>query len=261
MAKVLALALVLVAVAAVEAQFPPPPGSSSTTCSAALASLAPCLNYLVGPSVPTMSCCSAVTSVANDSAICLCPLFTTNMTANLLGFPVNNIPLPLNQTRAVTLPGACRVSTPLLSQCKLSPAGGAGAPVSTPASSPAAAPKSGHSHAAAPKSAHSFHAAAPKSSHSSPGPALTSKAKSPASSVDSQALTPATSGGVISPAQAPATSSALPPTTTTTGGVLSPSGSPVKPAGSASAASMVTFSLSSMLILGLINIIAARIIV
>jgi len=251
MAKVLALALVLVAMAAVEAQFPPPPGSSSTPCTAALASLAPCLNYLVGPSVPTMSCCNAVTSIANQSSICLCPLFTTNMTANLLGFPVNNIPLPLNQARAVNLPGACRVSTPLLSQCKLSPASSPAVAPNSAHSSPAAAPKPAHSsHAAAPKSAHSSHAAAPKAAHSSPGPALKVMAQSPASSVDSPALAPATDGGVISPAKAPATS----------GGVLSPSGNPVKPTGSASDGSMVTFSLSSMFIVGLINIMIASII-
>lgn len=247
MAKVLALVLVLVAMAAVEAQFPPPPGSSSTSCN--LASLAPCLNYLVGPSVPTMSCCNAVTSLANESSICLCPLFTTNVTANLLGFPVNNIPLPLNQARAVTLPGACRVSTPLLSQCKISPASSPAAAPQPAHSSHAAAPKSAHSsHAAAPKSAHSSHAAAPKATHSSPGPALRAMANSPASSVDSPALAPATDGGVISPAKAPATS----------GGV---SGSPVKPTGSTSDGSMVTFSLSSLFIVGLINIIASRIFV
>jgi len=261
MANVLALALVLVAIAAggnkgiiimVEAQLASPPASPSS-CSASLASLAPCINFLVGPSTPstsvspTQSCCSAVTSVANNSAICLCPLFTSGGSSYLLGFPVNNIPLPLNQTRALNLPGACRVSSPLLSQCKLSAARGAGAPVATPVSSPVAAPLS---------------------ATSSPSPAVTSKAMSPASSVVSPALPPATTGGVLPPAttggvlppsKAPVTSTALPPTATTTGGVHSPSGSHVKPTGSSGAGSMMSFTMSSVLIvgLGLINIIVS----
>eukprot|EP00253_Pinus_taeda_P035602 PITA_35602 len=118
MAKVLALALVLVVIAAGEsvgmvgAQSPPP--NSSSSCSAALVSLAPCLTFLQGgqnDTSPAQGCCTALASIVNTSAACLCQVFTT--TNNSLG-------ITINQTRALALPGACKITTSL-SQCKSSP--------------------------------------------------------------------------------------------------------------------------------------------
>lgn len=121
MANILALALVLIVIAAgknvgMAGAQSPPPNSSSSSCSASLVSLAPCLTFLqAGPnnSSPTQGCCTALTSVVNTSVACLCQLFTT--TNNPLG-------IPINQTQALALPGACKITTPSLGQCK-SPAG------------------------------------------------------------------------------------------------------------------------------------------
>ena len=124
MANVRALPLVLVIVIAAggnagivmmaEAQSAPPAGSS---CSSFLVSLAPCLAFMQpgvqNNTTPTQGCCTALASVVNTSAACLCQLLTT--TNNSLG-------IPINQTRSLALPGACKITTPPVSQCK-SPAG------------------------------------------------------------------------------------------------------------------------------------------
>lgn len=111
MANVLALTLALIVIAAggsvgrVAAQ-------SSSSCSATLVSLAPCLAFLQGGannSSPTQGCCTGLASVVSTSAACLCQMVTT--TNNPLG-------IPINQTQALALPGACKITTPPVSQCK-----------------------------------------------------------------------------------------------------------------------------------------------
>ncbi|GLJ34067.1 hypothetical protein SUGI_0684930 [Cryptomeria japonica] len=97
----------------------------SAGCTTSLIALAPCAGYVtsnVTTSPPSQSCCTALSSVVKNNANCLCLLFTNN---NPLGFPIN-------QTRALTLPGACKVTTPSISQCKAAgapaPSSSAGAP-------------------------------------------------------------------------------------------------------------------------------------
>lgn len=179
----MALALVFIIIAAggnrniimARAQSPPSPISSSLSCGTSLANLVACMGYLQGGSSnssPTQDCCTALGSEVDSSAVCVCQLLTTGN--NPLGIPINNIPLtiPINQNRGLTLPGACKISTPTLSQC-MSAAVGAGAPVSSPL--PAT---------------------------SSPSPAATRTTQSPATSVYPSALPPDTTGGVFSPSGA-----------------------------------------------------------
>ncbi|XP_057850730.2 non-specific lipid transfer protein GPI-anchored 15 [Cryptomeria japonica] len=87
-------------------------------------------------STPSQGCCSALSSVEQSNAMCLCQLFTTT----------NPLGIPINQTRALALPGTCKVTTPPLIQCNAagapaaSPSTGSNAPTATetsPSSSPA----------------------------------------------------------------------------------------------------------------------------
>eukprot|EP00253_Pinus_taeda_P022706 PITA_22706 len=224
MGNVLELAIVLIVMAALDnrgiimagAQSPPSPISSSSSCGSSLVNLVACMSFLQAGAKnnkPTPACCTALASEVDTSAVCVCQMLTT--TKSPLGTPINNIPqgIPINQSRALTLPGACKLSTPTLTQC-MSAAVGAGAPVATPVASPLPAT-------------------------SSPSPAATSTIQSPAPSVYQ---------------------SALPPATTSTG-VLSPSGSQKVPTASSNAERMIRFSMRNMLIVGLINSIAARIFV
>eukprot|EP00252_Welwitschia_mirabilis_P014725 TRINITY_DN32574_c0_g1_i1.p1 TRINITY_DN32574_c0_g1~~TRINITY_DN32574_c0_g1_i1.p1 ORF type:complete len:181 (+),score=15.14 TRINITY_DN32574_c0_g1_i1:171-713(+) len=79
-------------------------------CSAALLTLSPCLSYVTGSSAaePSSSCCSALANVVKNNAICLCQLLAGNSTVGV----------SVNETRALQLPSACKVSTPPVSKCK-----------------------------------------------------------------------------------------------------------------------------------------------
>ncbi|CAD5187764.1 unnamed protein product [Musa acuminata subsp. malaccensis] len=71
--------------------------------------LAPCLNYITGnTSTPSSTCCSQLASVVQSQPACLCSVL--NGGASSLG--VTN-----NQTRALALPGACKVQTLPVSEC------------------------------------------------------------------------------------------------------------------------------------------------
>jgi len=171
--------------------------STSQSCTASLVSMAPCLAFLQGGpnnTTPTPGCCTALASVVSTSAACLCQM--VNTTNNPLG-------IPINQTRALALPGACKVTTPPLSQCKSSA-------VSSP---PAAAP-------------------------SSPAPVVsnpTPTAKSPATSVALPPTTTPTTRGAVSPASGGAVSP-------TSGRAVSPS-TKEGPTASGSAGSMTGVSM------------------
>nr|ACN40219.1 unknown [Picea sitchensis] len=90
-------------------------------CSSALVSLAPCIGYVTGSAPkPSDRCCSGLTNVVNTNPVCLCQLFSGG----------NNVGVNVNQTLALAMPAACKVSTPPLSSCKA-----AGVPV-PPISSP-----------------------------------------------------------------------------------------------------------------------------
>ncbi|KAL4602952.1 hypothetical protein ACB092_10G090000 [Castanea dentata] len=79
-------------------------------CTSVLSNLAPCLNYITGnSSTPSSSCCSQLSNVVQSSPQCLCSAL--NGGAASLG-------ININQTRALSLPSACNVQTPPISQCK-----------------------------------------------------------------------------------------------------------------------------------------------
>ncbi|KAM5563703.1 non-specific lipid transfer protein GPI-anchored 5 [Rosa sericea] len=99
--------------------------TAQSSCTSTLASLAPCLNYVTGnSSTPSSSCCSQLSIVVRSSPQCLCSLL--NGGGSTLG-------ITINQTLALSLPGACNVKTPPVSQCK-----SANGPTTSSASTPTA---------------------------------------------------------------------------------------------------------------------------
>nr|XP_043619333.1 non-specific lipid transfer protein GPI-anchored 5-like [Erigeron canadensis] len=102
--------------------------AQSSTCTNTLMGLAPCLNFVTGnTTAPSPSCCSQLASVVQTQPRCLC---------SLLGGNLPNIGVTINQTLAVSLPGACQVQTPPISLCNGASNGPAGAPASAPAAAP-----------------------------------------------------------------------------------------------------------------------------
>lgn len=80
-----------------------------SSCSSSLVSLAPCISYVTGSAGnPSPSCCSGLSNVVKTNPVCLCQLFSGGNTAG-----VN-----INQTLALAMPAACKVSTPPVSACK-----------------------------------------------------------------------------------------------------------------------------------------------
>ncbi|OAY67867.1 Non-specific lipid transfer protein GPI-anchored 2, partial [Ananas comosus] len=80
-----------------------PSASAQSSCTAALVSLSPCLNYITGnESEPSSSCCSQLATVVQAEPQCLC--LVLNGSASSIGIAVN-------QTRALGLPAACKVQT------------------------------------------------------------------------------------------------------------------------------------------------------
>ncbi|KAJ7977367.1 Non-specific lipid-transfer protein-like protein family [Quillaja saponaria] len=79
-------------------------------CTSTLASLAPCLNFITGSSsTPSASCCSQLSNVVQSSPQCLC---------SVLNGGGAQFGITINQTTALSLPGACKVQTPPVSQCQ-----------------------------------------------------------------------------------------------------------------------------------------------
>ncbi|XAR58562.1 hypothetical protein NMG60_11014004 [Bertholletia excelsa] len=122
--------LVLVFSAGAAAQSPSPSG-----CTVALLSLSPCLSFVTGNSTtPSSSCCSQLGNVVQSSPRCLC---------SLLGGGGSSLGITINQTLALSLPGACKVHTPPVSRCNAlanGPMASAATPASAPVDSPAASP-------------------------------------------------------------------------------------------------------------------------
>ncbi|XP_068634898.1 non-specific lipid transfer protein GPI-anchored 5-like [Aristolochia californica] len=102
---------------------------AQSSCTTALVSLSPCLSYVTGNSTtPSASCCTQLTTVVNTQMRCLCMV---------LNGGASSIGTAFNQTQALTLPGACKIQTPPVSQCNA-----VGAPVTSPAASPSSTPAS-----------------------------------------------------------------------------------------------------------------------
>ncbi|XP_076883520.1 non-specific lipid transfer protein GPI-anchored 15-like [Bidens hawaiensis] len=119
--------------------------AQSSTCINSLTSLSPCLNFVSGNSpTPSPACCSQLASVVQTQPRCLCSLLNGN---------VPNIGVTINQTLAVTLPGACNVQTPPVTLCNGVANGPASGPASAPTSSevsPTGEPSEGTPEAQAP---------------------------------------------------------------------------------------------------------------
>ncbi|GAU23383.1 hypothetical protein TSUD_334310 [Trifolium subterraneum] len=82
-----------------------------SSCSNVLISLSPCLDYITGlTSTPSSGCCSQLASVMGSQPQCLCEV--VNGGASSIAASLN-----INQTRALTLPTACNVQTPLINTC------------------------------------------------------------------------------------------------------------------------------------------------
>ncbi|GKC86601.1 non-specific lipid-transfer protein-like protein [Tanacetum coccineum] len=81
-------------------------------CTTALISLSPCLTFVTGntSSTPSSSCCSQLSNVVQSQPRCLC---------SLLNGGGANFGISINQTTALSLPGACNVQTPPVSQCNV----------------------------------------------------------------------------------------------------------------------------------------------
>ncbi|EEF37602.1 non-specific lipid transfer protein GPI-anchored 5 [Ricinus communis] len=98
-------------------------------CTSALMGLAPCLNYVTGnSSTPSSSCCSQLATVVQSQPQCLCAML--NGGGSSLG-------ITINQTLALSLPGACNVQTPPVSQCNAANNGPATSPIGSPLTPPA----------------------------------------------------------------------------------------------------------------------------
>lgn len=98
--RIMALILAMVAVGA---------AAQSSSCTNALISMSPCLNYITGnSSSPSSSCCSQLANVVRSEPQCLCQVL--NGGSSSLG-------LSINQTRALSVPSACNIQTQPTSRC------------------------------------------------------------------------------------------------------------------------------------------------
>ncbi|XP_022013182.1 non-specific lipid transfer protein GPI-anchored 2 isoform X1 [Helianthus annuus] len=97
-------------------------------CTNALMGMSSCLSFITGnTSTPSSSCCSQLGNVVQSQPQCLCQVM------NGAGI---NLGISINRTLALTLPGACNVQTPPVSQCDA-----ANGPTSTSTPTPAASPE------------------------------------------------------------------------------------------------------------------------
>ncbi|CAN6464861.1 unnamed protein product [Victoria cruziana] len=132
MATKLGLALVIVCTLYVHAFAQ----SSQSSCKTVIVSqLASCLSYITGSSSsPDKSCCSGLESVVKSQPQCLCQVIGPNA-GSLVGVPVN-------QTQALALPGACNVQTPSPTLCSAINGGAAAVPTASPSTPTTATPSS-----------------------------------------------------------------------------------------------------------------------
>ncbi|KAJ8899332.1 hypothetical protein K2173_018306 [Erythroxylum novogranatense] len=111
---------IVIALAAIASLFAGAMAQSS--CTNAIISLSPCLNYITGnSSTPSSGCCSQLASVVQSEPQCLC---------QVLNGGASSFGLNINQTQALALPNACNVQTPPVSRCN------ATSPVGSPSGTP-----------------------------------------------------------------------------------------------------------------------------
>ncbi|CAN6181407.1 unnamed protein product [Urochloa humidicola] len=95
-------------------------------CSSVMMTLSPCMDFISSKApTPGISCCSVLAGVVQTDPRCLCMVLDGTAT---------NFGISINQTRALDLPGVCKVQAPPISQCTAVPA----APAPTPSSKSAA---------------------------------------------------------------------------------------------------------------------------
>ncbi|XP_051132429.1 non-specific lipid transfer protein GPI-anchored 11-like [Andrographis paniculata] len=130
-------------------------------CSSLVLNMADCLSFVSAGSTtakPEGTCCSGLKTVLKTGAECLCEAFKNSA----------QLGVTLNVSKALSLPDACHVSAPSVSNCGMSVGNGAApalsplalsptaaANVGGPAAAPAAAPAGSESGAATGSSPHS----------------------------------------------------------------------------------------------------------
>ncbi|XP_062187968.1 non-specific lipid transfer protein GPI-anchored 5-like [Phragmites australis] len=83
--------------------------AQSNGCSSVMMTLSPCLDFISSKSpVPGISCCSLLTDIIQSDPRCLCMVLDGSATS---------FGISINQTRAMELPGVCKVQAPSISQC------------------------------------------------------------------------------------------------------------------------------------------------
>ncbi|KAH7518559.1 non-specific lipid transfer protein GPI-anchored 31 isoform X2 [Ziziphus jujuba] len=99
-------------------------------CSSLILSMADCLSFVSNGSTvtkPEGTCCAGLKTVLKADAACLCEAFKSSAQLGVV----------LNVTKASTLPAACKVSAPSVSNCELDSTSPSGAPAQSPAGSEA----------------------------------------------------------------------------------------------------------------------------
>ncbi|XP_042492685.1 non-specific lipid transfer protein GPI-anchored 11-like [Macadamia integrifolia] len=127
--------LVMCAVAAVDSKHAHAP-APAVDCSSLIVNMADCLSFVSNGSKekkPQSTCCSGLKTVLKTDAECLCEAFKSSAQYGV----------EINMTKALTLPSACRVSTPPVSNCGLSLAAPGAAPAQSPYLSPQSSPFGG----------------------------------------------------------------------------------------------------------------------
>ncbi|KAG6414908.1 hypothetical protein SASPL_122284 [Salvia splendens] len=116
---------VLLAAACSAAKSAPAP---AVDCSSLVLNMADCLTFVTAGSTakkPEGTCCSGLKTVLKTDAECLCEAFRNSA----------QLGVTLNISKALTLPAACHVSAPSVSNCGLS-IGSGSAPVLAPSAAP-----------------------------------------------------------------------------------------------------------------------------
>ncbi|XP_020256094.1 non-specific lipid-transfer protein-like protein At2g13820 [Asparagus officinalis] len=87
--------------------------SAQLPCQPSIVSLQSCIGFITSnSSTPSPQCCTQLASLVQTQAQCMCALLNV----------APQLPIPINRTQAITLPGACNIQAPPLSQCN-APAG------------------------------------------------------------------------------------------------------------------------------------------
>ncbi|KAL5198069.1 hypothetical protein ABZP36_001581 [Zizania latifolia] len=83
--------------------------SQNNGCSSGMMTLSLCLDYISGKSLlPEFTCCTTLAGVIQSDPQCLCMVLDGRAVS--LGISINH-------TRALELPGVCKVHAPAISQC------------------------------------------------------------------------------------------------------------------------------------------------